>query len=101
MSFRVSPQTLSRGVLEGLQANLTRLQRTQEQLSSGRRLSRPSDSPVDTVNAMRLRADKQQTQQYSRNIDDGLAWLSTADGALTQATDMADRVRQVVVSGIS
>src|SRR6476619_1758887 len=71
MSFRVTPQTLSRGVLEGLQANLTRLQRTQEQLSSGRRLNRPSDSPVDTVNAMRVRAEKQQTQQYTRNIDDG------------------------------
>jgi len=101
MSFRVTPQTLSRGVLEGLQANLTRLQRTQEQLSSGRRLNRPSDSPVDTVNAMRVRAEKQQTQQYTRNIDDGLARLGNADSALTQAGSMIDRVRELTLSGIN
>jgi flagellar hook-associated protein 3 FlgL len=99
MSFRVTQGTLARGVLEGLQTNLTRLQRTQEQLSSGRRLNRPSDSPVDTVAAMQLRADQTQTEQYSRNIDDGLAWLNTADGALGQAAAVVDRVRQLVVSG--
>lgn len=99
MSFRVTQGTLARGVLEGLQTNLTRLQRTQEQLSSGRRLNRPSDSPVDTVNAMQLRADKQRTQQYSRNIDDGLGWLNTADSALTQTTTYIGRVRQLVVAG--
>src|SRR6478735_2488182 len=99
MSFRVTQGTLARGVLEGLQGNLTRLQRTQEQLSSGRRLNRPSDSPVDTVNAMQLRADKQRTQQYSRNIDDGLGWLNTADSALTQTTGYLTRVRQLVVAG--
>src|SRR6478735_5129323 len=98
MSFRVTQGTLARGVLEGLQTNLTRLQRTQEQLSSGRRLNRPSDSPVDTVNAMQLRAEKKRTEQYGRNIDDGLSWLNTADTALTQANDMVDRVRQIVVS---
>lgn len=99
MSFRVTQGTLARGVLEGLQTNLTRLQRTQEQLSSGRRLNRPSDSPVDTVNAMQLRSDQQRTTQYSRNIDDGLARLSTADSALTQTTAFIGRVRQLVVAG--
>ncbi|MGN6522738.1 MAG: flagellar hook-associated protein FlgL [Actinomycetes bacterium] len=97
MSFRVTQGTLARGVLEGLQTNLTRLQRTQEQLSSGRRLNRPSDSPVDTVNAMQLRAEKARATQYGRNIDDGLSWLNTADTAMTQAYDMVDRVRQLAV----
>ena len=98
MSFRVTQGTLARGVLAGLQTNMTQLQRTQAQLSSGRKLNRPSDSPVDTVNAMQLRADKARTTQYGRNIDNGLSWLSTADTTLGQATDMVDRVRQLVVS---
>lgn len=101
MSFRVTQQTLSRTTMAGLQDNLARLQRTQEQLSSGRRVSRPSDSPVDTVSAMQLRADKQRTEQFSRNIDDGLARLGTADDALTQAVDMLGRVRQLVVAGLN
>src|SRR5689334_24659774 len=94
---RVTPTTLSSGVMAGLQSSLARLQQTQEQLSSGRRLNRPSDSPVDTVNAMQLRAEKARATQYGRNIDDGLSWLNTADTAMTQAYDMVDRVRQLAV----
>ena len=55
MSFRVTSSTLSHSVINGLQANLSRLQQTQEQLSSGRRINRMSDSPVDAAAAMRLR----------------------------------------------
>lgn len=101
MSFRVTQQTMSRNVMIGLQDNLARLQRTQEQLSSGRRLSRPSDSPVDTVSAMQLRADQQRTEQFNRNIDDGLAWLGTADDTLTQANEMLGRVRQLAIGGLN
>jgi len=101
MTFRVTQQTLSRNVMTGLQDNLTRLQRTQQQLSSGRRLSRPSDSPVDTVSAMQLRADQARTAQYDRNIDDGLARLGTADSSLTQVNDMLMRVRTLVLTGLN
>lgn len=101
LNTRVTPVTLSSAVMAGLQSNLERLQRTQEQLSSGRRLSVPSDSPVDTVAAMQLRAERQQGEQLARNIDDGLAWLGTADSALTQGTALLGRVRQLVVAGAS
>ncbi|QGN58028.1 flagellar hook-associated protein FlgL [Nostocoides sp. HKS02] len=96
---RVTPVTLSSGVMAGLQSSLARLQQTQEQLSSGRRLNRPSDSPVDTVVAMQLRAQQGQQEQLSRNIDDGLAWLNTADSALSQAGSSLTRVRQLVLAG--
>ncbi len=98
---RVTPTTLTSRVMAGLQGNLSRLQQTQEQLSSGRRLTRPSDSPVDTVAAMRLRAEQQQSAHLSRNIDDGLAWLSTADQALSHASTSVNRVRQLVVAGLN
>ena len=63
MSIRVTPTTMNRSVMTGLQTNLARLQRTQEQLSSGRRINRPSDSPTDTAQAMRLRGEQARTEQ--------------------------------------
>jgi flagellar hook-associated protein 3 FlgL len=48
---------------------------------------------------MQLRSAQQQTTQYTRNIDNGLAWLNTADSALTQANSSVQRVRQLVVQG--
>ncbi len=97
--IRVTPTTLSTGVMAGLQSSLARLQQTQEQLASGRRLSRPSDSPVDTVAAMQLRAERQHSEQLSRNIGDGLSWLGTADQALGQTSTVLGRVRQLTLAG--
>ena len=83
MSMRVTPATMNRNVMSGLQANLARLQQTQQQLSSGRRLNRPSDSPTDTAAAMRLRGEQTRTEQLGRDVDDGLTWLGSADSTMT------------------
>lgn len=101
MSFRVAQSTLSRTTLAGLQANLSQLQRTQEQLSSGRRINRMSDSPVDGATAMRVRAEHAATEQVGRNIAHGLSTLGTADGAFTSMSALLQRVRQLVVSGLN
>lgn len=98
---RVTPATLNSGVMAGLQSSLSRLQQTQEQLASGRRLSRPSDSPVDTVAAMQLRAERKQADQLSRNIDDGMSWLNTTDHALGRTGTLLNRVRSLVLAGAS
>ena len=98
---RVTPATLNSGVMAGLQSSLSRLQQTQEQLASGRRLSRPSDSPVDTVAAMRLRAERKQSDQLARNIDDGMSWLNTTDQALGQTSSVLNRVRSLTLAGAS
>jgi flagellar hook-associated protein 3 FlgL len=89
---------VSAGMLGGLQDNLSRLQRIQSQLSSGRQIARPSDSPSGVLDAMRYRAEIQRNDQYARNIDDGLGWLGTADNTLTSSLDIVRRARDLVVS---
>jgi flagellar hook-associated protein 3 FlgL len=101
MSLRVTSATLNRSVMDGLQANLSRLQHTQEQLASGRRISRMSDSPVDGAAAMRLRAEQATNEQLGRTIDDGLNTLGTADRTFTSMSALLVRVRQLVVAGLN
>ena len=59
------------------------MQKLQEQLSSGRQVTRPSDSPVATVSAMQYRSQLRQTDQYARNAQDGLGFLGATDQTLT------------------
>ena len=82
---RTTPGIVSRTMVDGLESNLDRLQRLQEQISSGRLVNRPSDSPVAAVASMQIRSDRSRTTQYSRNADDGRGWLGTADTALRPA----------------
>jgi flagellar hook-associated protein 3 FlgL len=98
---RVTQRSVSATMMQGLQGNLGRMQKLQEQLSSGKQLSRPSDSPVKTVEAMQFRAGLRRTEQYVRNADDGLALLGLADSALNDGLGMTRRARELVLQGLS
>jgi flagellar hook-associated protein 3 FlgL len=100
-SFRITQRTVTRTVMDGLQVNMARMQRLQEQLSSGKQLSRPSDSPVKTVEAMQFRSTIRRTEQHVRNADDGLAMLATADAALTDALKLTGRARELTILGMN
>ena len=100
-SFRITQKTVTRTVMDGLQSNMARMQRLQEQLSSGKQLSRPSDSPVKTVEAMQFRSTIRRTEQYVRNADDGLAMLGIADSALTSSLNLTGRVRELTLAGMN
>jgi flagellar hook-associated protein 3 FlgL len=100
-AFRVTQKSVTRTVMDGLQSNMSRMQKLQEQLSSGKQVSRPSDSPVKTVEAMQFRSNIRRTEQYVRNAEDGMSMLSTADSALTDSLNMTRRVRELTLGGMN
>jgi flagellar hook-associated protein 3 FlgL len=100
MTFtRITQSMMSRHSVDALQLSLSRVARLQEQLSTGRVLNRPSDSPTDTVAAMRIRSSITDVKQYGRNAADGTAWLGQIDAALTAATDQVRRARDLALQG--
>ena len=98
-AFRITERSLSTSALAGLQASLSQLQDTQAKLSSGKAISRPSDSPSGTMTALRLRAGIDRADQFDRNASDGLARLGTTDSALQDGLDTLRSARNAVVSG--
>jgi flagellar hook-associated protein 3 FlgL len=101
LSTRITERSLANTTMVGLQANLARLGALQQQLSSGKQISRPSDSPTGTTTAMQLRSDLRQLQQYDRNAADGKGWLNSVDGALTTSVDLVHQVRGLILQGMS
>ena len=77
------------------------MSRLQEQLSSGKQLSRPSDSPVGTSSAMQFRAEIRGTEQFVRNADDGINWLGATDDTLTTVVNSAGRARTLMLAGLN
>jgi flagellar hook-associated protein 3 FlgL len=95
--FRVTTNSVARRSLQNLQTTLGRLADKQDELSSMKKLRRPSDSPVDTVSAMRLRADLGRNEQITRNLDDAMGWLGIADNTLTSSVEQLQRVRDLAI----
>lgn len=98
-AFRVTQNVTSRNVLANLQLSLSKMQGLQDQLSSGKLINKPSDDPAGAVNAMSLRSDSTRNAQYSRNAQDGIGWLSTADNTLTSSLTNLQRIRELVLQG--
>lgn len=97
MSIRVTHRSLFSTNLANLQQNLSRIQQTQGQLSSGKLLSTPSDDPAGAGAALRHRSEIDRGEQLVRNASDGLAWLASADDTLGDVNDVVARVRELLV----
>src|SRR4051812_34166799 len=100
-AYRVTERSIATSVLAGLQGNITRVGITQNKLSTGKEIQRPSDSPTGTVSAMQFRSGIATTNQYARNADDGSAWLNTADTALTTISTQLNKISDLVLQGVS
>jgi flagellar hook-associated protein 3 FlgL len=88
-------------VLANLQRALDRGQELQDQLSSGKQIRRPSDSPSGTVTALQLRGEVRATQQYARNADDGEGWLGVIQDTMSNVSAQVNKARDLTVQALN
>ncbi|MBE3596021.1 MAG: flagellar hook-associated protein FlgL [Hydrogenibacillus sp.] len=97
--MRVTQGMLANQFLENYARSLARLDRLQAQLSTGKRVLKPSDDPVTAVMTLRSQSELRAIAQYKRNGDTLLSWLQTADAALFEADDLFKALREKMVQG--
>lgn len=97
--MRITNNTLTDGYLRNLSRNLDQMQKYQNQLSSGKEVSKPSDNPMVVSKIMNLDNSIKTNEQYNRNIDDALGWVKTADGSLGEVTSSLLRARDLIIYG--
>lgn len=95
--MRVVNSMISGTILRNLNNNLTKLNKLQEQVSTTRRINRPSDDPAGIVDSLRLRTGLEEMEKYSANAKDAQSWLEATDSALNDAVNMMHRVRELAV----
>jgi flagellar hook-associated protein 3 FlgL len=90
---RITEGMLGRRLLSDLQASTQRIGTAQRQIASGKRIERPSDDPLATHSALRLRNELSALAADQSSISDARGWLDTTEAALTQITTSAPRPR--------
>lgn len=95
--MRVSNQEMVSGALSQAQAQLAALMRAENQLSTGQRVSVPSDDPAAANTILLLQAATQTNAQERLNAEDGQAWVNGTDNQLQQAATILQRVRDLAV----
>src|SRR3954465_12140175 len=99
--MRITQRAVTLTSLQGLNRNLDAVARLQQQLTSGRLISAPSDSPTGTNKAMQTRSDQAAAAQQARNITDAKSWLQQGDSTLREMLDTSRRVRDLTVQGLN
>lgn len=97
--MRVTQSMLSNNLLRNLNTSYGKLGKLQEQLYSGKKVSRPSDDPVVAIKGMSYRTELDRTEQYKRNIGEANTWLDTTDDALGKVGEALNRVKELVIYG--
>ncbi|GED33880.1 MULTISPECIES: flagellar hook-associated protein FlgL [Brevibacillus] len=96
MATRITQTMLNSNMLRNLNTSMNKMSKLQEQSSTGRVISRPSDDPVVASRGMFYRTALNQNEQYQRNADQASAWMDTADQALDDVGLVMQRVKELV-----
>jgi len=95
--MRVTSGMLISNMMRNYRDNLSRIERFQNQLATGKNIRRPSDDPSGASKALKLRSDLSVNQQYIKNTDNALSWLSITETALRDVGDSIQRIRELTV----
>jgi flagellar hook-associated protein 3 FlgL len=95
--MRVTPQMFSQRFIKHVHKSNEAIANLQGQISSGRKFEKISDNPSVTLQGLSHRSSLMQMEQYQKNVKDGLDWLTATDDALGSATDVLQRVRELMV----
>src|SRR5690348_8034273 len=91
MSISILNNTAATAAENQLNATSVSLQKTLLQLSSGSRINSGSDDAAGLAIADGLHANVTALSQSARNATDGIGYLQTADGSLSQVTNLLQR----------
>jgi flagellar hook-associated protein 3 FlgL len=96
---RITEAMTGRRLLADLNASTSAVSKYQRQISSGRRMEKPSDDPLATYNAMRLRSELQGIVNDQRSISDAKGWLDTTEASLNEINEVVQHARELALQG--
>jgi flagellar hook-associated protein 3 FlgL len=101
MALRPTHAALYGQVQSNLDRRLSEVIRAQEQVSTGKRILRPSDDPVGASLAIDLRGEKALVERWRETASTSRPYLDAANSALDSAQDLIGQIRALTVQGLS
>lgn len=99
--IRVTSNMLNNQMLLNLNRNGVNLNNLQTQLTTGRKINKPSDDPVGITYSMRYRAELSSNDQYQKNVSSAQSWLEYTDTTVDQVGSILHRMKELTVQASS
>ncbi|MCM3035741.1 flagellin Hag [Bacillus pumilus] len=95
--MRINHNIAALNTLNRLSANNGASQKNMEKLSSGLKINRAGDDAAGLAISEKMRGQIRGLEMASKNAQDGISLIQTAEGALTETHSILQRVRELVV----
>ncbi len=100
--MRITTKVIQNNSVTNINNNKVLQDKLNNQMSTEKKIVRPSDDPVIAIRALRLRTNVSQvTQYYSKNIPDAESWMSVTESALTTVSSVLTDMIQQCTKGAS
>ena len=99
--MRISETMRYEGVLRDIAQAQERMLKAQQQVSSGKRVTKPSDDPLAASDILRVKSEKSEDDQYLRNLTFARSKLQLSDVVLDSVEQMVERARILGQSSFS
>ncbi len=97
MSLRINNNIAAINSYRNLAFSNVQLGKSLEKLSSGFRINRAADDASGLVKSESLRAEIRGSEAAIRNAQDGISFVQTAEGALSEVAAILQRMRELAV----
>lgn len=98
--MRITNQMMINSTMSNIQINKNQLNTMDTQLSTQKKINKPSEDPIIAIRALRLRTSLDQVTQYlTKNIPDAASWLSTTEGAMDEAYNVITALNTYCTQG--
>jgi flagellin len=101
MGLRISTNIASQSVQKNLKEVSQKGDSELEKLSSGKRITKSADDAAGLAIATNLEAQTKGLRQATRNANDGISLVQTAEGGLNETTNILVRLRELSVQSAS
>ena len=101
MGLRINTNTASISAQRMLSHTKNDLNSNLRKLSSGQRITRAADDAAGLAISEKLRAQIRSIGQAKRNADDGISLIQTAEGGLSEISNIIIRLRELAVQTAS
>jgi len=91
--MRITNGMLINNMLWGINNNLTKLEKTQKQITSGKQIQVASDDPVLAARILKMRSYVSEVEQLQKNADDAISWMLFCDDAFDSLGDAFEDIK--------
>lgn len=95
--MRVTNNMMTNTLMHNLQRNLLHMETYQSYLSSGKRVRKASDDPIDATKILKYKTDMSEFEQYEKNVRDSLNWFQVTESSVADTGDLLQRAREMAV----